>query len=391
MLIDFFFALKEGKVPVSVREFLDLLTALKSDLVYANVDEFYALSRTVMVKDEKHYDKFDQAFAKYFEGIEQIGVDLLQAMIPEEWLRKQIEKSLSPDELAKIERMDLEKLVEEFQKRLEKQKKRHQGGKKMIGTGGTSPFGGHGENPQGFRITGKGGKKKAAKVWEKRQYKNLDDNVELGTRNIKMALRRLRKFTRQGVADQLDIDDTIHSTASNAGLLDIKLVPERRNAVKVLIFFDVGGSMDPYVKVCEELFSAARTEFKHMEYFYFHNFIYEAVWKDNLRRWDQRTQLWDIIHKYSSDYKVIFVGDATMSPYEINSAGGSVEHWNEEPGSEWMQRLIDHFEKVIWINPEPEKSWEYTTSVVWIRDMLEKHMFPLTLKGLEDGMKFLAK
>ena len=391
MLIDFFFALREGKVPVSVREFLDLLTALRSDLVYANVDDFYALSRTVLVKDEKHYDKFDTAFAKYFEGIEKIGIDLLEAMIPEEWLRKQIEKTLTKEELEKIERWDLEKLVEEFQKRLAEQKKRHQGGKKMIGTGGTSPFGGHGENPQGFRITGKGGKKKAAKVWEKRQYKNLDDSVELGTRNIKMALRRLRKFTRQGVADQLDIDDTISSTASKAGLLDIKLVPERRNAVKVLIFFDVGGSMDPYVKVCEELFSAARTEFKHMEYFYFHNFIYEAVWKDNLRRWDQRSHVWDIIHKYSSDYKVLFVGDATMSPYEVNSAGGSVEHWNDEPGSVWMQRITDHFDKVAWINPEPEKSWEYTTSVVWIKEMVENNMFPLTLKGLEDGMKFLAK
>lgn len=391
MLINFFFELHEGKVPVTIREFLDLLSALKSRIIYADMDQFYHLSRTVLVKDEKHFDKFDRAFKKYFDGLEAID-DLFEALIPDEWLRKQIEKTLSPEEFAKLKQLgDFEKLMEEFQKRLQEQKKRHQGGNKMIGTGGTSPYGAYGQNPAGFRMAGPGRTGKAVKVWEKRQYRNLDDSVELGVRNIKMALRRLRKFTRDGMPDQLDIDDTISSTARNAGYLDIKLVPERRNGVKVLIFFDVGGSMDPYIRTCEELFSAAKTEFKHMEYFYFHNFIYEGVWKDNMRRWTDRTNTWDLIHTYSSDYKVIFVGDATMSPYEISSVGGSVEHWNEEPGEVWMRRITQHFSKVIWLNPEPESSWEHTTSVVWTKKLTENRMFPLTLKGLEDGMRYLSK
>lgn len=391
MLINFFFELHEGKVPVTIREFLDLLSALKSRIIYADMDQFYYLARTVLVKDEKHFDKFDRAFKKYFDGLEAVD-DLFEALIPDEWLRKQIEKTLSPEEFAKLKQLgDFEKLMEEFQKRLQEQKKRHQGGNKMIGTGGTSPFGAYGQNPAGFRMAGPGRTGKAVKVWEKRQYRNLDDSVELGVRNIKMALRRLRKFTREGMPDQLDIDDTISSTARNAGYLDIKLVPERRNGVKVLIFFDVGGSMDPYVRTCEELFSAAKTEFKHMEYFYFHNFIYEGVWKDNMRRWTDRTSTWDIIHTYSADYKVIFVGDATMSPYEISSVGGSVEHWNEEAGEVWMRRITQHFSKVIWLNPEPESSWEHTTSVVWTKKLLENRMFPLTLKGLEDGMRYLSK
>ncbi|MEZ5505554.1 MAG: VWA domain-containing protein [Gammaproteobacteria bacterium] len=391
MLINFFFELHEGKVPVTIREFLDLLSALKSRIIYADMDQFYHLSRTVLVKDEKHFDKFDRAFKKYFDGLEAID-DLFEALIPDEWLRKQIEKTLSPEEFAKLKQLgDFEKLMEEFQKRLQEQKKRHQGGNKMIGTGGTSPYGAYGQNPAGFRMAGPGRTGKAVKVWEKRQYRNLDDSVELGVRNIKMALRRLRKFTRDGMPDQLDIDDTISSTARNAGYLDIKLVPERRNGVKVLIFFDVGGSMDPYIRTCEELFSAAKTEFKHMEYFYFHNFIYEGVWKDNMRRWTDRTNTWDLIHTYSSDYKVIFVGDATMSPYEISSVGGSVEHWNEEAGEVWMRRITQHFSKVIWLNPEPESSWEHTTSVVWTKKLTENRMFPLTLKGLEDGMRYLSK
>lgn len=391
MLINFFFELHEGKVPVTIREFLDLLSALKSRIIYADMDQFYHLSRTVLVKDEKHFDKFDRAFKKYFDGLEAID-DLFEALIPDEWLRKQIEKTLSPEEFAKLKQLgDFEKLMEEFQKRLQEQKKRHQGGNKMIGTGGTSPYGAYGQNPAGFRMAGPGRTGKAVKVWEKRQYRNLDDSVELGVRNIKMALRRLRKFTRDGMPDQLDIDDTISSTARNAGYLDIKLVPERRNGVKVLIFFDVGGSMDPYIRTCEELFSAAKTEFKHMEYFYFHNFIYEGVWKDNMRRWTDRSNTWDIIHTYSSDYKVIFVGDATMSPYEISSVGGSVEHWNEEAGEVWMRRITQHFSKVIWLNPEPESSWEHTTSVVWTKKLTENRMFPLTLKGLEDGMRYLSK
>lgn len=391
MLIDFFFELHAGKVPVSIREYLDLLGALEKGTIYADMDQFYYLSRTVLVKDEKHFDKFDQAFKKYFDGLEVLD-DLFESLIPEDWLRKEIEKNLSKEEFEKLKELgDLEKLMEEFKKRLEEQKKRHQGGNKMIGTGGTSPFGAYGQNPAGFRMAGPGRNGKAVKVWEKRQYRNLDDSIELGVRNIKMALRRLRKFTRDGMPDQLDIDDTISSTARNAGYLDIKMVPERRNGVKVLLFFDVGGSMDPYVKTCEELFSAARVEFKHMEYFYFHNFIYDGVWKDNQRRWTERTSTWDLLHKYSNDYRVIFVGDATMSPYEISSVGGSVEHWNEESGETWMRRVTDTFDKVIWLNPEPESTWEYTTSVSWTQKLMENRMFPLTLKGLEEGMRYLAK
>lgn len=391
MLINFFFELHEGKVPVSIREFLDLLKALKERVIYGDIDSFYALSRTILVKDEKHFDKFDRAFKKYFDGLEVLD-DLFESMIPDEWLRKEIEKTLSKEEFEKLKQLgDFEKLMEEFKKRLQEQKKRHQGGNKMIGTGGTSPFGAYGQNPQGFRMAGESRNGRGAKVWEKRKYRNLDDSVELGVRNIKMALRRLRKFTREGMPDQLDIDDTIASTARKAGLLDIKMVPERRNGVKVLLFFDVGGSMDPYVKSCEELFSAAKTEFKHMEYFYFHNFLYEGVWKDNNRRWTERTNTWDLLHRYSSDYRVIFVGDATMSPYEISSVGGSVEHWNEEPGEAWLRRVTDTFEKVIWLNPEPESSWEYTTSVVWTKKLMENRMYPLSLKGLEDAMRYLAK
>lgn len=391
MLINFFFELHEGKVPVTIREFLDLLKALKEKVVYADIDGFYALSKICLVKDEKHFDKFDRAFKKYFDGIENVD-DLFESLIPDEWLRKEIEKTLSKEEFDKLKALgDFEKLMEEFKKRLEEQKKRHQGGNKWIGTGGTSPYGAYGQNPAGFRVAGKSRTGKAVKVWEKRQYRNLDDSVELGVRNIKMALRRLRKFTRQGMPDKLDIDDTIASTAKNAGYLDIKMVAERRNGVKVLIFFDVGGSMDPYIQSCEELFSAAKSEFKHMEYFYFHNFIYEGVWKDNNRRWKEKTDTWDILRTYSSDYRVIFVGDATMSPYEINSVGGSVEHWNEEPGEAWMRRVTDKFDKVIWLNPEPETSWEFTTSVNWTRRLVEEKMYPLTLKGLEEGMRFLAR
>ena len=391
MLINFFFELHEGKVPVSIREFLDLLNALKNRVIYGDIDSFYSLSRTILVKDEKHFDKFDRAFKKHFDGLEVID-DLFESLIPDEWLRKEIEKTLTKEEFEKLKQLgDFEKLMEEFKKRLQEQKKRHQGGNKMIGTGGTSPFGAHGQNPQGFRMAGQSRNGRGAKVWEKRKYRNLDDSVELGVRNIKMALRRLRKFTREGMPDQLDIDDTISSTARKAGLLDIKMVPERRNGVKVLLFFDVGGSMDPYVRSCEELFSAAKTEFKHMEYFYFHNFIYEGVWKDNARRWTERTNTWDILHRYSSDYRIIFVGDATMSPYEISSVGGSVEHWNEEPGEVWLRRVTDVFDKVIWLNPEPESSWEYTTSVVWTQKLMENRMYPLSLKGLEDAMRYLAK
>lgn len=396
MLIDFYNTLREFKVPVSLREFLDLHDALSHNLAFASEEEFYLLSRTCMVKDEKHFDKFDQAFGKYFKGLEAVSVEWLeqQTAIPEEWLRKELEKTLSPEELEKLKGMgSMEKLMEEFQKRLEQQKKRHEGGNKMIGTAGTSPFGDHGHSKEGMRMKGeqKKGKGKGTKMWEQRNYKNLDDSVELGTRNIKLALRRLRRMARTGAEEELDLDGTIRSTADKAGLLDIIMQREHENKVKVLLFFDVGGSMSPFVKLCEELFSAARTEFKHMEYFYFHNFIYEAVWKDNKRRWNERTSTWDILHKYSSDYKVIFIGDAAMSPYEISSAGGSVEHWNEEPGAVWMQRFTEIYDKVIWLNPEPEKLWDQTTSCVWTRELVNNHMYPLTIKGIENAMKELSR
>ncbi|MBP7229764.1 MAG: VWA domain-containing protein, partial [Moraxellaceae bacterium] len=329
---------------------------------------------------------------KYFEGVESIDPDLLTKSIPEDWLRKELEKNLTPEELAEMQKTgSLEKLMEELRQRLEEQHKRHQGGNRMVGTGGTSPFGGYGANPEGVRLTGPSRNKSAVKVWEKREFRNLDDSVELGIRNIKVALRRLRKFTRTGTAEELDIDDTIRSTAHKAGLLDIKMVPERKNKVKVLLFFDVGGSMDPHIKLCEELFSAARTEFKHMEYFYFHNFIYEGVWKDNLRRWGERLSVWDVIHKFGPDYRVIFVGDASMSPYEIMAVGGSVEHFNEEPGAVWMQRLTNHFQKMIWLNPESQRAWSGTQSIQQVRQLVAERMYPLTVKGIEEGMKYLSK
>ena len=391
MLINFFQTLKKAGVPVSIKELLDLINALQNHLAFADVDDFYYLSRTIMVKDEKYFDRFDRAFGVYFKDLESLD-DVIEAMIPDDWLREEFIKQLSDEEKEKIESLGgLEKLIEEFKKRLEEQKERHEGGNKWIGTGGTSPFGHSGYNPEGVRVGGESKNKKAVKVWEKRDFKNLDDSAELGTRNLKVALRRLRKFARSGAEDELDMDDTIRSTANNAGLLDIKMVPERHNAVKVLLFFDVGGSMDPFVKICEELFSAARTEFKHMEYFYFHNFIYESVWKNNVRRHNERTPLLDILHKYSSDYKIIFVGDASMSPYEIVQPGGSVEHWNEESGEVWMRRLKEVYEKVIWVNPLPQDEWGYTHSIDLTNQLVEEHMYPLSVKGLEEGMAYLSK
>ena len=326
MLINFFNTLKKARVPVSIKELLDLMSAMEKNLAFGSIDDFYLLARTCMVKDEKYYDRFDRAFGAYFKNLENID-GIVEALLPEDWLRKEFEKHFTDEEKAKVESLGgLEKLIEEFKKRLEEQKKRHEGGNKWVGTNGTSPFGHGGFNPEGIRIGGPGGKGTAVKVWDERQYQDLDDSVQIGTRNIKVALRRLRKFAREGSADQLDLDDTIRSTARNAGLLDIKMVPERHNAVKVLIFFDVGGSMDPYVKLCEELFSAAKTEFKHLEYFYFHNCLYDYVWKNNYRRREEQLATHDLIHKYSSDYKVIFVGDASMAPYEVTSPGGSVEY-----------------------------------------------------------------
>jgi uncharacterized protein with von Willebrand factor type A (vWA) domain len=393
MLIDFFMTVRKAKVPCSVSEYLDLIEAVQNHLAFSDVDEFYNLSKLCLVKDERHYDKFDKAFGHYFEGIDNLDFAMDDPNIPDDWMRKEMERIMTQEEMDAIKALGgLDEIIKAFQERLENQKKRHQGGNKNIGTGGTSPFGANGFNPEGFRIEqGQSRHKKAVKVWEKRNYKDLDDSIQLGIRNIKVALRRLRKFARTGAADKLDLDDTIASTARNAGYLDLKLVPERHNAVKVLLFFDIGGSMDPHVKVCEELFSAARTEFKHMETFYFHNCLYESVWQKNIRRTNEQTMTWDLLNKYGSDYKVIFIGDAMMAPYEVTHAGGSVEHWNEEAGALWLQRLKDKFDKVVWINPAPETHWGNGGSLGIIKQIFEDEMYPLTLEGLEKAMKQLSK
>ncbi|MEX2469338.1 MAG: hypothetical protein WD396_06265, partial [Pseudohongiellaceae bacterium] len=353
---------------------------------------FYHLSRLCLVKDEKHFDRFDRAFSRYFDNVEFLDA-LSRYEIPDEWVRKQVEAMLSEEERARIEALGgLDKLMEAFRQRMEEQKKRHQGGSKWIGTGGTSPFGAYGYNPEGIRIgQDESRNQRAVKVWDRRDYRDLDDSAEIGSRNIKLALRRLRKFARTGAEEELDMDDTISCTARNAGLLDIKMVPERHNAVKVLLFFDVGGSMDPHVRLCEELFSAARSEFKHLKYYYFHNFLYESVWTKNLRRHAETTPTFDIIHKYSKDYKVIFVGDATMAPYEITHVGGSIEHYNEEPGAAWIKRMADNFEHFVWINPTPKDYWEHSYSINIVRELIEDRMFPLTVKGLEEAMTLLSK
>jgi uncharacterized protein with von Willebrand factor type A (vWA) domain len=391
MLIQFFYTLRKYQVKTTLRELLDLLSALEKHVVYADIEAFYSLSRTIMVKDETQYDKFDRAFAEYFEGVE--SVDLFGKEIPEEWLRKEIEKNLSPEEREALRKAGgLEELMETLKKRLEEQEKRHQGGNKWVGTGGTSPFGAYGDNPEGVRIGQKGNRKfSAVKVWDKREFKNLSSDVELGTRNIKVALRKLRKFARTGASEQLDVPTTIGETVKKGGLLDIHMAPERHNAVKVLMFFDVGGSMDPHVKSTQELFSAVQSEFKYLEYFYFHNCVYEEVWKDNLRRNKERIPIWDIIHRYGKDYKVIFVGDATMGPYEITYPGGSVEHWNEEPGSVWMQRLLNHFNNAVWLNPQAENYWPYYSSIKIIREIIEDRMYGLTLEGLTAAIKGLSR
>lgn len=391
MLIQFFYTLRKYQVKTTLRELLDLLSALEKHVVYADIEAFYSLSRTIMVKDETQYDKFDRAFAEYFDGVE--SIDLFGKDIPEEWLRKEIEKNLSPEEREALRKAGgLEELMETLKKRLEEQEKRHQGGNKWVGTGGTSPFGAYGDNPEGVRIGQKGNRKfSAVKVWDKREFKNLSSDVELGTRNIKLALRKLRKFARTGASEQLDVPTTIGETAKKGGLLDIHMAPERHNAVKVLMFFDVGGSMGPHVKSTQELFSAVQSEFKYLEYFYFHNCVYEEVWKDNLRRNKERIPIWDIIHRYGKDYKVIFVGDATMGPYEITYPGGSVEHWNEEPGSVWMQRLLNHFSNAVWLNPQAENYWPYYSSIKIIREIMEDRMYGLTLEGLTAAIKGLSR
>ena len=378
-------------MPVTIRELLDLLEVLEQRLVFASLDDFYVLSRAVMVKDEKYYDKFDKAFGLYFKDLENVG-DIIDALIPDEWMKKEFEKQLSDEDKAKLESLgSLEKLIEEFKKRLEEQKEKHAGGNKWVGTGGTSPFGQQGYHPEGVRVGEHSTNKRAAKVWDKREFKDLDDSVTVGSRNISVALRRLRKFARAGAQDELDLPDTIASTAKNAGFLDIKMRAERHNAVKVLLFFDVGGSMDPFVRICEELFAAARSEFKHLEYFYFHNFIYETVWQNGFRRHSEGIAINDILHKYSKDYKVIFIGDASMSPYEIVSSGGSVEHWNDEPGRYWFEKLESNFDKIAWLNPVPKDQWHWTQSIEIWQSLVDDNMYPLTIEGLESAMAYLSK
>ena len=405
MLIRFSQMLRAAGVPVSVTEFLALLDALAAGTVtfaglpakgtvpsdyLAMTEQFYFLSRAVLVKDERYYDRFDRVFDAHFRGAEAAFEALLSADVPADWLTKQFALTLSDEDKARIESLGgWGALMETLRRRLEEQKGRHQGGSRWIGTGGTSPFGNAGYNPEGVRIGGEGVNRRAVKVWERRDFANLDDSVELGTRNVKLALRRLRRFARQGAADMLDLDATIESTARRAGLLDIRMVPERRNAVKVLLFLDIGGSMDDHVRICEELFSAARGEFKHLEHFYFHNFVYESVWKDNRRRHGERTPLPQVLHTYGPDYRLVFVGDATMSPYEILQPGGSIEHWNEEPGAAWMKRLLASFPRHAWLNPEPQDRWEYTPSIRITRELVEDRMFPLTLAGLDHAMRSL--
>ena len=394
MLLDFFYTLRAAQLPVSVKEYLMLLEALQAGVVGPQagscaVDDFYFLSRTTLVKDEKHFDKFDRAFGAYFKGVELVA-DFTQE-VPLEWLRKALERDLTPEQKAAIQKMGWDDLMQTLKKRFEEQKERHEGGNKWIGTGGTSPFGHSGYNPQGIRIGGQGGNKSAVKVWEQRAYKDYDDTQELGTRNIKVALRRLRRFAREGNELELDLDHTIRSTAANAGYLDIKMVPERHNHVKVLLLMDVGGTMDEHVGRVEELFSATKSEFKHLEFYYFHNCVYDFMWKHNRRRHAEKFATWDIIRKYNKDYKLILVGDATMSPYEIIQPGGSVEYHNEEPGAEWLQRLTHAFPHFAWINPEPPGVWPYRQSISIIQQLMSQRMYPLSLQGLEQAMRQLSK
>jgi uncharacterized protein with von Willebrand factor type A (vWA) domain len=394
MFLPFFETLRHEGVPVSLREFLSFLEAMKAGLARYDIEEFYILARVTMVKDERHLDRFDRAFSKTFQGLDEISSDqVLNALdLPEDWLRKEMEKHLSSEEMAEIEALGgFDKLMETLKKRLEEQKGRHQGGNKWIGTGGTSPFGAYGYNPEGVRIGQKESRhRRAVKVWDKREFRNLDDTVEIGTRNIKLAMKRLRKWARDGAHEELDLDGTIRATAEH-GYLDVQTRPERRNAVKVLMFFDVGGSMDDHIKVVEELFSAARSEFKHLEYYYFHNCLYESVWRDNARRWGENIPTRDVMNTYGKDYKVIFVGDASMSPYEIALPGGANEHWNEESGATWLARARNTWPDHLWLNPVPEAHWPYTQSITMIDEIFEGRMVPMTLEGLDRGMKLLGR
>ncbi|MBM3548159.1 MAG: VWA domain-containing protein [Alphaproteobacteria bacterium] len=393
MFTDFFLKLRDAKVPVTLKEHLTLIEGLKAGVCDWSVESFYYLSRATLVKDEAHLDKFDRVFGEVFKGIESLSPEALLAAIPEEWLKKLTERFLTEEEKRQIQSLGgWEKLMETLRERLAEQKGRHQGGSKWIGTAGTSPFGAYGYNPEGIRIgQDQNRNNRAVKVWDKREFRNFDDKVELGTRNIKVALRKLRRFAREGAASELDLPDTIRSTAHNAGWLDVKMVPERHNAVKVLLFLDVGGSMDEHIKVCEELFSAVKSEFKHLEYFYFHNCPYEAMWKDNRRRWSEKTPTLQILRTYGPDYRAVFVGDATMSPYEIVQPGGSVEHFNEEAGQVWLQRVTEHFRRLIWLNPVEERRWNWTQSVKMIERLVGQRMFPLTLDGLDRGIRALSR
>lgn len=391
MLVNLFNTVKGYGVPVTLREFLDLLTALDKKLIFADWNDFYYLSRTMLVKDEKNFDKFDRAFDVYFKGIENMD-DLIKMIIPEDWIRKQFEKELTPEELKKIKDLGgLEKLLQEFKKRLEEQEKQHHGGNKWIGTAGTSPFGNDGNHPNGIRLGGKSNKGMAAKVWEDRTFKNLDDSLQLGVRNLKIALRKLRKMTRKGDQFEFDLTNTINSTAKNAGYLELEYIREKMNDINLIVFFDIGGSMDPFVKVCEELFSAAKSEFKNLEYYYFHNCIYESVWKDNFRRNENRITTQSILSKFTKNHKLIIVGDASMAPYELTNPGGSIEHWNKQSGEQWIRKLNGYFHKSVWLNPVHEDHWDYTSSIKMIAGLMDKKMFPLTISGISDAVGYLSK
>jgi len=389
MLIDFFFTLRDAKVPVTIKEFLTLLEALQRQVIAPSLDEFYYLARLTLVKDEAHFDKFDRAFGAFFKGIETVFD--AKADIPLDWLLKRLERELTPEQKAQLQKLGYDKLMERLQELLKEQKERHEGGSKWIGTGGTSPFGNGGTNPEGIRIGGKGGNRSAVKVWDQRTYRDYDGERELGIRNIKVALRRLRRFARQGAADELALDETIRSTANNAGWLDIRMQPERRNRIKVLMLLDVGGTMDDHIERTEELFSAAKAEFKHMDFFYFHNCVYDHLWKHNRRRHAERFPTWDVLRTYPPDTRLIFVGDATMSPYEILAPGGSVEYANDEAGAEWLARFCHAFPKFAWLNPEPEHLWQYRQSIAIVKQIMGNRMFPVTIDGLERAMRLLSR
>lgn len=392
MFIGLFETLKRAGVPVSLRELLDLHAVVERGVAFADLEAFYRIARTVMVKDERHFDRFDRAFAAWFEGMENLDA-AIEALIPDDWLRREFEKQLSDEEKAQVESLGgLETLIETFKRRLEEQQERHAGGNKWIGTGGTSPFGAYGYNPEGIRIGQDGSRnRQAVKVWDERRFRDYDDSLELGTRNIKLALRRLRRFAREGAAEEFDVDATIRDTARDAGLLNVRMRPERHNAVKILLLLDVGGSMDDHIRVCEELFSAARSEFKHLEPYYFHNCVYEGLWRHNARRFDERIPTLDVLHTYGSDYQVVIVGDAAMSPYEITHPGGSVEHFNDEAGAVWLKRLADRFPRLAWLNPMPPRAWEFTHSTRLIRELIGERMYSMTLEGLESAMRELAR